>query len=137
VSANIVVGYDGSEGAKSALAAAIDLAIRIDGELVIAYGYEYSPLGGEVADLAAALREMGEKLTAEAAERAHNAGLEPRQVVREGDPAQVLAELGKEVEAIAIAVGTRGERPLVGAILGSLCHKLLHVAETPVLVVPV
>jgi nucleotide-binding universal stress UspA family protein len=137
MSAAIVVGYDGSDGAKSALAAAIELATRLEAELVIAYGYEYSPMGGEVADFAAALREMGEKLTAEGAERARNAGLEPRQVVREGDPAHVLAALGSELHATAIAVGTRGERPLLGAILGSLCHKLLHVSEVPVLVVPV
>jgi nucleotide-binding universal stress UspA family protein len=133
----IVVGYDGSDGAKSALAAAIDLATRLEAELVIAYVYEYSPVGGEVADLAAALREMGERLTEEGAERARSAGREPRREVREGDPAHVLAALGSELHATAIAIGTRGERPLVGAILGSLCHKLLHVAEVPVLVVPV
>ena len=110
---------------------------RLGCELVIGYGYEYSRLGGEVTDLAKALREMGEKLTEEAAERARNAGLEPRLVVREGDPAHVLADLGKELGATAIVVGTRGERPVIGAILGSLSHKILHVSEVPVLVVPV
>jgi nucleotide-binding universal stress UspA family protein len=132
----VVVGYDGSAGAKAALAEGIELADRLGAELVIAYGYEYSPVGGEVADLAAALREMGERLTEEGAERARNAGLEPRREVRQGDPAHVLAALGKELGATAIAVGTRGERPLTGAILGSLCHKILHVSEVPVLVVP-
>ena len=132
----VIVGYDGTEGAKSALAAAIELAGRLDAGLVIAYGYEYSRAAGEVADLAAALREVGESLTQEGAERARAAGIEPRLEVREGDPAHVLAALGKELDATAIVVGTRGERPLVGAILGSLCHKILHVAEVPVLVVP-
>ena len=133
----IVVGYDGLDGAKAALARAIDLAKRLDAELVIAYGYEVSRIGGEVQDLATALREMGESLTEEAAEQARTAGLEPRKEVRDGDPAHVLASLGTEVGAEMIVVGTRGERPLVGAILGSLCHKLLHVTEVPVLVVPV
>jgi nucleotide-binding universal stress UspA family protein len=133
----IVVGYDGSDGAKASLASAIELADRLGAELVIAYGYEFSRLGGEVTDLAAALREMGEKLTQEGAERAANAGLTTRQVVREGDPARVLADLGKELDATAIVVGTRGERPVVGLILGSLCHKILHLAQVPVLVVPV
>ena len=132
----IVAGYDGSTGSKTALAAAIDLASRLDAELVVAYGYEYSRIGGEVTDLAAALRELGETLTEEAAERAHNAGVTTSRVVREGDPASVLAELGKELDATAIVIGNRGERPLVGVILGSLCHKILHVAEVPVLVVP-
>jgi nucleotide-binding universal stress UspA family protein len=133
----IVVGYDGSGGAKAALAAAIDMAERLDTGLVVAYGYEYSKLGGEVTDLAAALRELGDSLTQEAAERAGNAGLTVRREVREGDPARVLAALGKELDATAVVVGTRGERPLMGVILGSLCHKILHVSEVPVLVVPI
>jgi nucleotide-binding universal stress UspA family protein len=137
VSRPIVAGYDGSDGSKAALACAIELADRLGAELVIAYGYEFSRLGGEVTDLAAALRELGEKMTSEGAERAANAGLTARCVVREGNPAQVLADLGKELDAIAIAIGTRGERPVVGAILGSLSHKLLHLAEVPLLVVPV
>jgi nucleotide-binding universal stress UspA family protein len=133
----IVVGYDGSDGAKSALGAASELADRLGCELVIAYGYEFSRMGGEVADLAAALRELGERMVEEGAERVANAGVTVRREVREGDPAHVLAELGDELHATAIVVGTRGERPIVGAILGSLCHKLLHVAKVPVLVVPV
>jgi nucleotide-binding universal stress UspA family protein len=133
----IVVGYDGLDGAKAALAKAIDMAKRLDAELVIAYGYEVSKIGGEVTDLAAALREMGETLVAEAADQARAAGIEPRQEVREGDPAHVLAGLGTELRAEMIVVGTRGERPLLGAILGSLCHKLLHISTVPVLVVPI
>jgi nucleotide-binding universal stress UspA family protein len=37
----------------------------------------------------------------------------------------------------AIVVGTYGESPLKGAILGSTPHKLLHLSSRPVLVVPV
>jgi nucleotide-binding universal stress UspA family protein len=133
----IIVGYDGLDGAKAALGRAIDLAKRLDAQLVVAYGYEVARIGGEVQDLAAALREMGETLTGEAAEQARAAGLDPRTEVRDGDPASVLAALGTELGADMIVVGTRGERPLLGAILGSLCHKLLHLAEVPVLVVPI
>jgi nucleotide-binding universal stress UspA family protein len=35
-----------------------------------------------------------------------------------------------------IVVGTSGESPLRGAILGSVPHKLLHLSERPVLCVP-
>jgi nucleotide-binding universal stress UspA family protein len=35
-----------------------------------------------------------------------------------------------------IVVGTSGESPFAGAILGSVPHKLLHHARVPVLVVP-
>ena len=39
-------------------------------------------------------------------------------------------------EALAIVVGGSGERPILGAILGSVPHKLLHRSTVPVLVVP-
>ena len=39
-------------------------------------------------------------------------------------------------DARFIVVGTWGESPLRGAILGSTPHKLLHVAARPVVVVP-
>jgi nucleotide-binding universal stress UspA family protein len=35
-----------------------------------------------------------------------------------------------------IVVGTHGEHPLTGAVLGSVPHKLLHLSRVPVLVVP-
>jgi len=33
-------------------------------------------------------------------------------------------------------VGGTGERPIVGAVLGSVPHKLLYLSPVPVLVVP-
>jgi nucleotide-binding universal stress UspA family protein len=137
VAGEIVLGYDGSDGAKAALAQATDLAKRLNVGLVIVYGYEVSPVGGEVLDLAAALREMGEQTAAEAETQARAAGLEPVTMVREGDRAEALAAVAVEVGAAMIAVGTRGERPITGAILGSIAHKLLHVSSVPVLVVPI
>jgi nucleotide-binding universal stress UspA family protein len=133
----IVLGYDGSDGSKAALTLAIDLAGRLGASLVIAYAYEVSPVGGEVTDLAAALRELGEKTAAEAEEQARAANIELTTVVREGDRAETLAGLADELGAAMIVVGTRGERPIAGAILGSIAHKLLHVSKVPVLVVPI
>ena len=48
-----------------------------------------------------------------------------------------LISLAEEHDARAIVVGTHGESPIRGAILGSTPHKLLHLSERPVLVVPV
>ena len=39
-------------------------------------------------------------------------------------------------DARVIVVGTYGETPLRGAILGSVPHKLLHLSDRPVLCVP-
>jgi nucleotide-binding universal stress UspA family protein len=39
-------------------------------------------------------------------------------------------------DARVIVVGTSGESPLRGAVLGSVPHKLLHLSSRPVLCVP-
>jgi nucleotide-binding universal stress UspA family protein len=52
-------------------------------------------------------------------------------------PVEALLRIGAERGARMIVVGTQGEHPLKGAVLGSVPHKLLHLSELPVLVVPV
>ncbi len=50
---------------------------------------------------------------------------------------EALLALADEHEARAIVVGTYGEHPIKGALIGSVPHKLLHLSERPVIVVPV
>jgi nucleotide-binding universal stress UspA family protein len=52
-------------------------------------------------------------------------------------PADALVQVGNQVDATVIVVGTAGESPLRGAMLGSTPHKLLHLTNRPVLCVPV
>jgi nucleotide-binding universal stress UspA family protein len=132
----IVLGQDGSDGSAEALNVACDLAKQLDRKLVIAYAYEVSKLGGEVQDLASALHERGEGVTAEAATKARAAGVDSETVVESGQIADALARLAEERGASMIVVGSRGESSLKGLVLGSVAHKLLHLAKTPVLVVP-
>ena len=51
-------------------------------------------------------------------------------------PPSALAGLGEQHDARMIVVGSYGESPIKGAILGSTPHKLLHLSDRPVLVVP-
>jgi nucleotide-binding universal stress UspA family protein len=136
MSGDVILGYDGSEGSRKALAAAVELAAALEHRLVIAFAYEVSALGGEVQDLAKALRERGEEATSEAAATAREAGLEPETVVISGDRAESLATLAADRGAGMIVIGTRGEPLLKGLVLGSVAHKLLHLSPAPVLVVP-
>jgi nucleotide-binding universal stress UspA family protein len=134
---DLIVGYDGSEGSRAALPPAIELAAALQRKLVIAYAYEVSDFGGEVEDLAKSLHERGESVTAEAAAAAGEAGVETETVVVSGDRAEALAKLAADRGASMVVIGTRGEAPLKGLILGSVAHKLLHLSPAPVLVVPV
>jgi nucleotide-binding universal stress UspA family protein len=53
-----------------------------------------------------------------------------------GGAAHAIADAAKEAGADLIVVGTRGQGPISGLLLGSVTHRLLHVAPSPVLVVP-
>ena len=53
-----------------------------------------------------------------------------------GGPAVVIAEVARQVQADLIVTGTRGRSGIAGMTLGSVAHRLLHIAPCPVLVVP-
>ncbi|HEX8975470.1 MAG TPA: universal stress protein [Solirubrobacteraceae bacterium] len=50
--------------------------------------------------------------------------------------AQRLAEVADEVQADVIVIGTRGRSTLAATVVGSVTHRLLHLAHCPVLAVP-
>jgi nucleotide-binding universal stress UspA family protein len=136
MSAGIVVGYDGSDCAKAALRVAVDVGKAYGEPVTIAFGYEISPVGGELHDYHEALRELATRRLEEALALVRgDAGVLDAVIVEEA-PAQALVQLAEERDARVIVVGTRGERPLQGALLGSTPHKLLHLSDRPVLVVP-
>ncbi|MGZ4306573.1 MAG: universal stress protein, partial [Solirubrobacteraceae bacterium] len=52
-----------------------------------------------------------------------------------GPPAQAIADVARVRDADEIVVGARG-LGRVRALLGSVSHELLHIADRPVLVIP-
>lgn len=48
---------------------------------------------------------------------------------------EALLDVAEEADARMILVGSYGDSPLKGAILGSTPHKLVHLSKRPVLVV--
>jgi nucleotide-binding universal stress UspA family protein len=136
MSAGIVVGYDGSHYAKEAVRVAIEVGKAYGEHVVIAFGYELNPVAGELHDYHAALKELASKRLADATELAAGEGAEVEAVIVERAPAEALVELAAERDARVIVIGTRGESPIRGALLGSTAHKLLHLSDRPVLVVP-
>lgn len=134
----VVLGYDESPGAEAALHAAIQVAQRYGEELILVYGA--APPGGmgeEFKSHRDALMEMGRTATAHALEKAAAAGVTASVQLVDAKPADALVQIGNQVDATVIVVGTEGESPIRGAMLGSTPHKLLHLANRPVLCVPV
>jgi nucleotide-binding universal stress UspA family protein len=136
MSSGVIVGYDGSDHAKAALLVALEVGKAYGEKVVIAFGYELNPVAGEIHDYHLALKEMADKRLAEAIAVATEAGAEVEATIVERAPAEALSALATERDARVIVIGTRGESPFRGALLGSTAHKLLHVADRPVLVVP-
>ncbi len=134
----IIVGYDGSECGKAALEKATELAKALGDKLVLVFGYAPGGYGGgEIPSAREAVRELAEKATAEGAALAAAAGVEHEVRLKPLLPPHALIEAAAEGEARMIVVGSYGEAPLKGVILGSTPYKLLHEARLPVLVVPV
>jgi nucleotide-binding universal stress UspA family protein len=135
--AQIIVGYDGSDCSNAALDAACELAQSLGDGVVLVFGYAPGGYGGgEVPSQREAVRELAERVTAEGAERAKAAGVEPAVELEPMRPSHALNAAAEKHDARMIVVGSYAERPIKGVILGSTPYKLLHEAETPVLVVP-
>jgi nucleotide-binding universal stress UspA family protein len=133
----VVLGYDESPGADAALDTAIQVAQRFGEELVLVYGA--APPGGmgeEFKSHLDALLEMGRTATAHALEKVEAAGVSASVRLADAKPAEALVQVANEVDATVIVVGTAGESPFRGAIIGSTPHKLLHLSNRPVLCVP-
>jgi nucleotide-binding universal stress UspA family protein len=132
----LVVGYDGTEGAKAALHAATGLARELGDSLVAVFAHATIRLGGEVRDYDDAIRERGRGLLEEARSVARDARV-PIELEGplERSPAEALIEIADAHDARMIVVGSYGERPLKSALVGSTPTRLLHLSERPVLVV--
>jgi nucleotide-binding universal stress UspA family protein len=134
---SIVVGYDGSDSSKAALARAADLAKGLGDDLVLVFGYAPPGIwGGEIAEHEEAIEEFGTTAMDEAKRLVETDGVEAEyELVPKRGPEAMIA-VADERDARMIVVGGGGETPLKGAILGSTPYKLLHQTDRPVLVVP-
>jgi nucleotide-binding universal stress UspA family protein len=133
----IVVGYDGSACGDAALNAALGLAGELGDGVVVVFGYAPPGLwGGEIAEHEEAIEELGEKLMNRAKGEAADKGIAVETLLVPKRAAEALIDIAEERKARMIVVGSFGDPPLKGIILGSTPNKLLHMSERPVLVVP-
>ena len=86
-------------------------------------------MGDEWREHEAAIEEIGRKATGAALEQAREAGVDAEVALVPERPSAALLTLAEEHDARFIVVGSYGESPIRGAILGSTPHKLLHLAD--------
>jgi nucleotide-binding universal stress UspA family protein len=135
--ASLVVGYDGSARGDVALDKALDLAGDLGAEVTVVFGYAPPGIwGGEIAEHEEAIEELGEKVVSTAKEHAAARGVSIETQLVPKKASEALIEVADQRDATMIVVGSYGEAPLKGAILGTTAYKLLHSTGRPVLIVP-
>ena len=138
----IVVGYDGSEEAKMALAEAIELARANDALLklvtvarppLVVYGKGGGPNQGWQALKEGVEDLMRERLEQASAAIPDNVRVEPLLVSDE--PATALAQITKADGAL-LMLGSRAYGPLRRVLLGTVATELARMAPCPLIVHP-
>ena len=134
---DIVLGYDGSDGAKAALPHAVALARAFGAPLAIVFAYGQNPVGGVTGDVKRAVEDTGEGVLedARAAALAIDANHDVQPELVDGRPVDALVAVTEQRAARMLVVGGNGRGPLVGSLLGSSTYKVLHHSPVPVLVV--
>ena len=136
MTAPLVLGYDESPSANAALAATTELALDLKTKVVVVFGYYVTPLGGGGgSDVRAALEKLGNHALARAVADLEAAAVEVESRLVAHRPADAILQVAEEVDARMIIVGTVGENPITGAVLGSVVLKLVQRSPFPVLVV--
>jgi nucleotide-binding universal stress UspA family protein len=136
LSESIVVGTDGSDTAKRAVAEAVRLAAALGGELHVVSAYE--PLRGVHIEGSAEVTPLPDAVVdstlAQAAAVARFSDVAVTTHAVRADPADALLQLADEIGASLIVVGNQG---MHGAkrILGSVPNSVSHKAACNVLIV--
>jgi nucleotide-binding universal stress UspA family protein len=134
----ILVAVDHSEISDRALDAARDLALLSKGEVWVLHMREREvavktgvSLSDESMDEArAAVAAAVDKLTAAGVKAYGDVG-----TTLFGYAARNIVDDAKEHDVDVIVMGSRGRGDLAGLILGSTAHKVIHLADRPVLIV--
>lgn len=135
--AQIVIGYDGTDCSRAALNEGLSTAKALGDDVVVVFGY--SPpgtWGGEIVEHEEAIEERGKKVLSEAQHQAEAAGATVELELVAKKASEAIVGVAEKRDARMIVVGSYGDPPLKGMILGSTPNKLLHIADRPVLVVP-
>ncbi|MFV1442245.1 universal stress protein [Phaeobacter sp. JH20_36] len=144
MASKIVVGYDGSTSARSALNFALGVAKAQGGSIVVAHVLEWSPYSFlSAAELAERHKRRTEEL--ERAETAliqpllkdlETSGVEVTATVKYGNIAEVLVSIAKSEGANHVVIGRTGHSALSSRLFGSVAGSLAQAAPVPVTIVP-
>jgi len=156
---NILVPYDGSKHADTALQLASDLAARYEAKLHVMHVLLRGDVPKEIRELSdiegdreppiaigggfveaslpkEVLQDIAEKLLERAQKTAKEHGADQVEAAwYQGDPARVILQQAQEQGVDMIVMGSRGLSDLKGLLVGSVSHKIAHLFEGSVVTV--
>jgi nucleotide-binding universal stress UspA family protein len=135
----ILVGNDGSEGAKKALKTAIDLAKKYNAELHSISVEEgiphYAATIGEVEEFRKEANGYFQKINEEAKEEARIAGIELYIKVQAGHEVETIVQYAKEGNFDLLVIGFMGHSKIFGRVWGSTSQNITKLSPCTVIVV--
>jgi nucleotide-binding universal stress UspA family protein len=132
----ILLAVDGSEHSHKAVPIAGDLARRYHGEVVVLHVREHEITWAQDIDIET--RDEAQQVVDDVVRELKDAGTSVRgELVRValGQTPRVILDAAKEEGAGLIVMGTRGLSDWGRLLMGSVAHKVMHLAECPVLIV--
>ena len=134
----ILIGTDGSPGARAAVHEGLELARRLDTPVTfVTVRHSVSPIFGDPyyqRKLSEELREVRAALQ-DAMREADRMRIDADYEIAEGDPVDEILRTARYREAELIVVGSRGLGAIAGALVGSVSRALVQHSPIPVLVV--
>lgn len=132
---NILLPFDGSQGAKSALTHAGELADWAEANITLLYvadttQHSVTVVEGEVVDV---LVGKGEDIVAEGSNIVDGLGISHDTDVVQGNPPQTIVEYAERYEYDLIVMPTHGREGISRYLLGSVSEKVIRLSPTPVL----
>lgn len=135
---NILVAYDGSDGAKKALTNAIALAKGLNAKLTALWvgGFRayYHETVAEIDEEARAIDSFSSKLKKELNNISHVEGIEIEYAHLQGNPAKLIVEYAEKNHIDMIVMGCGGHSGLWGNDLGHVTDKVSENAKCNVLI---
>lgn len=140
----VLVGVDGSDPSRRAMAFACERAQRLGFELLVVHVIHWSPYSFNTpaenerrpSQKQAEIKAAQEQVVEPAIALAGEAGVAAEGMVRHGHPVDVILDLARDRGASHVVVGRTGDSRMRQAVFGSTPGHLVQLAPVPVTVVP-
>ena len=131
----ILVGFDGSEGAKQALDRSIML-LDEHGELIL-LAVIPSPSDKTFVDneMYKTMKKKAEDMIAEVVGDIEQQGFTLKGLIEEGDPSARIIDISNRLNVDLIVLGSKGTSKIGWYLIGSVANKVVQYAHKPVMVV--